>query len=204
MEISHVITIDKNAILTHELKPQAFIQKVSQDQLLLGPCRLSFTQFSYVALKTPELIINKSLTRSKNFQVMFFLVVVDEMEKKPLLKHYSAARSLWLLGEIVDGICESLQCTGLREISISAKHLDLLIKFEIPADLSHGALLGSGMCLVTLIDSLLFARGLCIANAKVLIGDEQESMLRFFALYKQILMMGYNNRQIAAIENSAK
>lgn len=172
MQLCHTIRLMNNGALEHALCPYDG-EAYAPYRVLLKPRKMSFCAYSFAAIMDDNLVFtNASLPT--DLRVFLHLQITDEIESKSLLEGLSQSYALFMLGEIIDGIGESLETLGLRLVTLAPKtHSGMLaIEFIVPKSCETHAAIGSALCLNGALDSLVFSRGLKIARANVSFGSD--------------------------------
>lgn len=167
MEISHVIALDEQLSIKHFIvKNQNFLPEASE-KILISPIKLSFMPnmlLPIVTSKSPLL----SMGSDCNQRLLYQIKIVDDMEGKAVLNNSSDSTCLFMLGEIIAGIFELSDKTGVKidSISPSISHNTLQISMDL-SSLNIKEILGAALCFPVAISYLLYSRSLTVAYSSV-------------------------------------
>lgn len=193
VDLCLVSTISAAGSISHQLVSRHLIDEKMSDLILGGPYQVSFSQSFYVALRSEDFVLDKNIIKD-DLELAWVISIVDDLEGKPLLDNISNRRSILLMGEMLFGIAEGLSIVGfsLNSLEPNAKINSLSINYVIPKGLSLATTIGSTICLVNMIDSLLFARGLSLANPRIVASKHFTKLpSAFWQLNTDILTKSY-------------
>jgi hypothetical protein len=157
MELLHAVVLNDGNKITHKVISS---EELNFGHILNGPFSLPIYNISLVALTTKD---NISSDFWQEINGKLSLSIIDDLEKKPLLKEYTQRRAVFLLGELIQMLKISFTTIGCKLRSIEPDNISgfLHINFSLLKQSTSKAL-GSLMCLLTIIDYLLFSRSLCL------------------------------------------
>lgn len=191
MDLCHTVILKEDYSLAHAVSPLSLVKIGSVETLFLG-AKLSFCAFSIAALREKNSDVGENFALLADLPMNFVATIVDDMERKPLLKGHSSARALYLLGELLDGVFESAQAFGIKLKMLSAEKESDGLSFNLvmpKGSFSH-AMLGSAICFISIFDYLLFARGLSVSFSKIHIDDKNViKNPQFLEVYKTIFSL---------------
>ena len=173
MELCRTITLTKERKIVHGVYPLHDIMRAPA-QLIAGPAKLSFDSFHLAALCEGADSLAADFQWSDAIRVSWSILITDQLDQKPLFSKTSGARALWLTGEIIHGLFEVFHGYNHRLLSV-VPDMDthhLMLTFEIDQGFSAYASIGSALCFVSLIDGLLFVRGLQLSSSNICLVDE--------------------------------
>lgn len=182
MKLCHRVILEGKT-LSHEVGP--IEQKI--DGALIFPMKtLSFMPFAISAHMILPILYGEDFVLSQ-LEVCLDILIVDEQEQRPLLWQ-SPSRSIFLLGEIIEGLHEGFLTCGFSLKSIAKSSGDgLSIKFLAPEGMMAHAALGGVMALGAIFDFLLFSRGLVIKSCSSSVKVKNRAQDQFLQLFKQLL-----------------
>jgi len=187
MELCHVITVDRNLGLTHDLRPADFHLAMPSKLLLMTPKSFANRLYPLAALQKPEALVLGSYPWASTSSVgfIFYMVIVDDLEKKPLFFHQPQNRALLMLGEMAHHIASGLMAFGFSLQKLLPKPTENSL--EIHVTLSPGnsflSTVGGVMCFGAFLDGLLFERGLKLAEKNILASTDIKAE-HFFVIEK--------------------
>jgi hypothetical protein len=170
MELCHVIILNHDYTLSHKIYSPTEVERGANS--MAGPFRFPFMSTAMVALKGFETVLNYA---GDDRELKWMVSVVDDLEKKPLFAGSSQARSIFLLGELLDGLAVGFKVIGfdLKAIETDIQASELIVDFTVPKNSSPLCMIGSLMCLMTMFDSLLFARGLLMGDSRLVVEQRE-------------------------------
>lgn len=179
MQLCHTITVLADYSMQHAIHSEEQLARLQKNCSLTGPFKPSFSTQSFAVVHDDHAKAWRSDSFDSQRAVKISLTIVDDLEKKPLFLGMSSARSLFLIGELIDGFAESVALVGftLTVIKPEQESQSLDIEFIVPHAMPTTSMIGGVLCVMTMVDALLFARGLTIADetAKVLDGSPGET-----------------------------
>lgn len=173
MDLCHLIWLRENFEQHHSVVSLNTIKNLSKDKLMFEPERLSF--FPYWICVAVEKPVDGHWASSLKLDLsqQMFLTIADDVNMDPFLNRYSTRRRIFILGEIIEGIFESLQVLGFSGDRIYSNPSDSQLRIDFRA--LEGSplfrLLGQALCFSTALDHLLFARGLTISSLDLSVVD---------------------------------
>jgi hypothetical protein len=195
MKLCRTVTLAHDRMISYAVCPLARLE-ANADCILAGPIKLSFDTFRLAALVEHPDMLSPDFLMSDEVKVSWSVLIVEQMDKKPLFSSMSGSRALLLVTEIITNLFEGFDHLGLQLQSVApniiTQHLNF--SFVIEKGTSSRAALGSALCLATMIDGLLFVRGLTIASSMVAIVDEHRlGRLEFSNFYRFALTSIHNH-----------
>lgn len=173
MELCHSICLKENFEQHHSVVSLNKIKNLSADNWLLEPKRISF--FPYWICALVEKPMDEHWASSLKFDLpqQMSLSIADDVNMDPFLNRYEARRRIFVLGEIIEGIFESLEVLGFSAPRVYPNPLapQLNIDFKALEGSPLFRLLGQALCFSTVLDHLLFARGLTISSLDLSVVD---------------------------------
>jgi hypothetical protein len=163
MELFHAVVLNEANKITHKVISSDELKSVYY--ILNGPFSLPMYNISLVALTTKN---NISTNFWQEIKCKLSLSIIDDLEKKLLLKEYHQRRTIFLLGELLQMLkagFSAIDCQ-LRSIEPDSTNGVIYIYFSLLRQ-STTNVLGSLMCLLTMVDYLLFSRSLCLGDVSL-------------------------------------
>lgn len=196
MKLCRTITLGSDRRLLHAVRPLLGLEEQSFTSLLAGPCKLPFDAYRLAALTHVNAPLGFNFFLSEKTNIIWSVMIVDDLEKRPLFAHRSMGQALLLTGELIDGLFEAFQSFGHTLTNVAPDPLTnhLKLHYEIAKDTSAKAAIGSAMCFVTIMNSLLFVRGLAVTQASVSMPEEKTfEHADFIDLYRYLLTETYEH-----------
>lgn len=160
MDLFHAIILNHDYSQSHKVLAKQELDLTQN--IIAGPFAVPCMSTALVAIGNNEQISQFS---SDVLEMSFVMGIVDDLEKRSLITGCTQARSIFWLGELLDGMRMGFGALGflLKSVEPNVEAGTLEIRFSIP-NTSERFVVGSLMCLFTMLDSLFFARGLLIEN----------------------------------------
>lgn len=196
MKLCHTVTLGKDRRLLHAVRPLTGLEEQSPTSLLAGPCKISFNSQRLAALTHISEPLGFDFLFIEPFRVTWSVLIIDDLERQPLFANRSPVQSLLMVGELIDGLYEGFQSFGhsLTSVTVDPITQHLVLSFEIAKDTQAKSAIGAAMCFVTIINSLLFVRGLGVASASLSMPEEWKlERPDFVNLYRYILTETYGH-----------
>lgn len=163
MDLFHAIILNHDNTQSHKVLAQHELELTQN--IIAGPFAVPFMSTALVAIGNHELSGQFS---GDVIDACFVMGIVDDLEKRPLITGCTQARAIFWLAELLDGIRIGFDALGfvLKAVEPDVSAGTLQIRFSI-LHTSERHVVGSLMCLFTMLDSLFFARGLLIENPRL-------------------------------------
>ena len=128
---------------------------------MFAPQGFCHNGFRFIVIKEIDTAGNNIISNIETL-CKLSLYIVDDLEQKPLLVNHSLVRSVFLLSEMHVSVIAGLLALGATQPKIttipSMNRLDISWTLSASCDFDSG--IGMLMCLTTLLEALLFERGL--------------------------------------------
>lgn len=160
MDLCHVVVLNENFSLSHLVMPKAAID--NKALIMAGPFQGTSFSRAMIALRSPQIHCDFA---SKDVHLRWSISIVDELEQRNLIETCSQARSIFWLGELLDGLKVATEILGIEVRTIRPNTGVLVLEIIISHRYGSASMVGTAMCLMTLWDSLLFARGLALGSS---------------------------------------
>ncbi len=162
---------------------------IGSAQVIAGPVKLSFESFRLAALMEQASTVSANFHFDTRLRMTWSLLIADHIEKTPLFSTTSGGRALLLVGEIIKCLFEGFRSFDhhLLNVAPNLRTNRLELSFSIGEGDSALRIIGSGLCLASMIDALLFVRGLHIMSAEIAVDAPAEEHQDFINLYRAVV-----------------
>lgn len=163
MKLFHTIVLDKENHVTQRICSMEII--TDHFSILSGPFSLTNYDFPLIAV-TNNLDIAAHIY--PKITAHLSLAIVDDLEKKDFLKGYSQSKAIFILGELIKMLAISFTAIDCHISSIELNKNDGFI--DIICGLTKQSsfkAMGSFMCMLAIVDYLLFSRSLLLHRVNI-------------------------------------
>ena len=198
MNLCHTITLTKAFTFVHEIQDRHAILSLPTSQVLMPPKNIGASRWLFAALRKGDVDLGDNVPIVADVVLAIELAIVDDFEQRPFFSSHSGARSLFILGELIDGLFDGASVLGLTKLKITTNPLKNNLQFTcaLPAGISSHTGVGATMCLATICDALFFERGLKIASSQIDMEYRNSELPKHFLNYLKSVFVSLLNDKV--------
>lgn len=165
MKLFHTIVLDKENNITQRICSMEIIS--DHFSILSGPFSVTNYDFSLIAVTNNLLDVANHIY--PKITVQLSLAIVDDLEKKDFLKGYTQSKAIFMLGELIQMLDICFTSIACQITSIEPNKNDGFIDITcVLTTQSSFEAMGSFMCMLSIIDYLLFSRSLLLHRINII------------------------------------